>query len=67
MALVHLDLDLDELRCYIQLSGLIVVEQSLRMPSTQLLGFSNQGFKTFHTIHWFQSTVVLGEKEFFRS
>ena len=36
------------LRCYIQLSGVIVAEQSLH--SAQLPGFSNQGFKTFHTI-----------------
>ena len=37
-----------ELRCYIQLSGVIAVGRSLR--STQLPGSSNEGLKTFHTI-----------------
>ena len=46
---VVLVLVLVELRYYIQLSGVIAAEWSLR--STQLPGFSNQGFKTFHTIH----------------
>ena len=37
-----------ELRCYIQLSGVIAAERSLR--SAQLPGYSNQSFKTFQTI-----------------
>ena len=45
---IDLDLDLDKLRCLIQLSGVIAAEQSMR--SAQLPGFSNQGFKIFHTI-----------------
>ena len=39
--------DLDELRCYIQLSGVIAEERNLH--SAQSTGFnSNQGFKIFH-------------------
>ena len=48
LLIIGLVLVLVKLRCYIQLSGVIAVERSLR--SAQLPGFSNQGFKTFHII-----------------
>ena len=49
LLIIGLVLVLVKLRCYIQLSGVIAAERSLR--NAQLPGFSNQGFKTFHTIH----------------
>ena len=49
LQIIGLVLVLAKLRCYIQLSGVIAAEQSLR--SAQLPSFSNQGFKTFHIIH----------------
>ena len=52
-----LDLDLDKLRCHIQLSGVIAAEQSIH--SAQLPGFRNQGFKTFHTIRVHHTVLQL--------
>ena len=51
-------LNLDKLRCLIQLSGVIAAEQSMR--SAQLPGFSNQGFKTFHTIRMHHTVFLVG-------
>ena len=50
-------LDLDELRCYIQLSGVIAAERSLH--SAQVPGFSNQGFKISHTLRVHHTVLQL--------
>ena len=55
--LLTFDLDLDKLRCHIQLSGVIAAEQSMR--SAQLPGFSNQGFNTFRTIRVHHTVLYL--------